>query len=105
MVRFMRVIVFFDLPMKTSENRRNYSRFLKYLKRSGFVMMQQSVYSKICLNGTGVQTVKDNLRKNKPKSGFVQYLCITEQQYSKIENLTGEYHTEYIVSDERTVIL
>ena len=46
----MRVIVFFDLPVKTVQDRREYARFRKKLVKSGFVMMQQSVYSKIALN-------------------------------------------------------
>ena len=39
--RFMRVLVMFDLPTETSENRRNYTKFRKYLIKSGFMMMQQ----------------------------------------------------------------
>jgi|GEM_PF-5364137 len=46
----MRVIVFFDLPVKTAQDRREYARFRKKLVKSGFIMMQQSVYSKIALN-------------------------------------------------------
>ena len=68
-------------------------------------MMQESVYSKICLNASGVQVVKDNLKLHKPKSGLVQILVITEKQYSKIEDIVGSYTTEYITSDERTVII
>ena len=30
--RFMRVLVMFDLPTETSENRRNYTKFRKYLR-------------------------------------------------------------------------
>ena len=40
--RYMRVIVMFDLPVTTSENIREYTRFRKYLLKSGFIMMQQS---------------------------------------------------------------
>lgn len=35
----MRVIVFFDLPTKTKKDRREYTRFRKYLVKGGFVMM------------------------------------------------------------------
>ena len=37
----MRVIVFFDLPVKTVQDRREYARFRKKLVKSGFVMMQR----------------------------------------------------------------
>ena len=42
--RFMRMIVFFDLPTETPQDRREYTRFRKFLIKSGFMMMQESVY-------------------------------------------------------------
>lgn len=44
--RFMRMFIFFDLPVITTENRRNYARFRKFLIKNGFIMMQESVYCK-----------------------------------------------------------
>ena len=46
----MRVVVFFDLPTETAEERRDYRRFRAALLKNGFFMMQESVYSKIILN-------------------------------------------------------
>ena len=54
----MRLIVFFDLPVVTSAERREYARFRKFLVRNGFVMMQESVYSKIILNNTAGDALK-----------------------------------------------
>lgn len=105
MSRFMRVVVFFDLPVLTSEQRRNYSRFRKYLIKTGFVMLQESVYSKICLNHTGVNAVRESVKKNKPPAGLVQILVVTEKQFVRIENICGESISEYVTTDERTVIL
>ena len=36
--RFMRVLVFFDLPVVTGENKREYRRFRKYLLKNGFLL-------------------------------------------------------------------
>ncbi len=44
--RFMRMIVFFDLPTKTTADLREYRKFRKLLITNGFVMMQESVYTK-----------------------------------------------------------
>lgn len=101
----MRVIVFFDLPVVTTAQRREYTRFRKYLLKSGFVMQQESVYSKLALNTTVAQRIADNVRKNKPDEGLVQMLTITEKQYSRMENLVGEVKSEVLQSDERMVIL
>lgn len=45
--RFMRIIVMFDLPVVTSAERQEYTKFRKFLLKSGFIMMQESVYTKI----------------------------------------------------------
>lgn len=101
----MRVIVFFDLPVTAASQRREYNRFRKFLLMNGFVMMQESVYSKLALNGTAVQAIVDNIKKNKPEEGLVQVLSITEKQYSKIDLIVGEVQKEVIDTDERMVIL
>lgn len=101
----MRLIVFFDLPTDTAEDRGNYRKFRKLLIKNGFVMMQESVYCKLLLNSTAEQTVSTLIRKNKPPKGIVQLLTITEKQFTKIEYLTGEFHSEIITSDERMIVL
>jgi CRISPR-associated protein Cas2 len=40
----MRVMVFFDLPVVTSAERKEYTKFRKFLIHEGFIMMQFSVY-------------------------------------------------------------
>lgn len=101
----MRVIVLFDLPVTTAAQRREYTRFRKFLLKSGFVMQQESVYSKLALNTTVAQRIAENVRKNKPNEGLVQMLTITEKQYSRMEILVGETKSEVLQSDERLVIL
>lgn len=101
----MRVLVFFDLPVITGEQRRAYAKFRKLLLRSGFLMMQESVYCKLALNGTAVQGIVDNIRKNSPPEGLVQLLTVTEKQYSKMDFIVGETKSEVLDSDERLVIL
>lgn len=101
----MRVLVLFDLPVTTVSQRREYTRFRKYLLKSGFVMQQESVYSKLALNTTVAQRIAENVRKNKPEEGLVQMLTITEKQYSRMEFLVGETKSDVLQSDERMIIL
>lgn len=103
--RFLRVLVFFDLPVVTSENRRAYSKFRKFLLKNGFIMLQESVYCKLALNGTAVNAIIDNVHRNKPQEGLVQLLTVTEKQYSKMDIIIGEMKSEVLDSDERLVIL
>ena len=103
--RYMRVIVFFDLPVITSTNRKDYRDFHKYLIKAGFLMMQESVYCKLAQNSTMAESVVENIRKNKPSDGLVQVLRITEKQFGKIEYIVGEKKTGVLDNDERLVIL
>jgi len=101
----MRMIVFFDLPMLTAQDRREYRRFRKFLITEGFIMMQKSVYSKISLNNTAASLVKNKIRKNKPLKGLVQMLIITEKQFSGIEYISGNRNQVVIDSMSRTLII
>ena len=103
--RFMRMIVFFDLPVVALDDRREYTRFRKYLIKNGFMMMQESVYSKILLNQSAAIAVAEGIRKNKPLKGLVQLLSVTEKQYSKMEIIVGETSGDVISSDERFIEL
>jgi CRISPR-associated protein Cas2 len=100
----MRVIVFFDLPVTTDKNRKDYRQFRKYLIKSGFFMMQESVYCKLTQNSTIADSVVENIKKNKPGDGLVQVLRVTEKQYAKMDFIVGTGHSEVLNSDERLVI-
>ena len=97
--RFMRILVFFDLPVETAKNRREYSRFRR------FIMMQESVYCKLALNMTVVDSVSSRVRKNKPSDGIVQMLTVTEKQYNSMEFIVGSKKSDIIDSDERLVVI
>lgn len=101
----MRILVLFDLPITTLENKRCYRAFRKYLLKNGFMMLQQSVYSKLVLNAVVAGAVIAKIKLNLPPDGLVEMLTVTERQFSKMEVLVGEAHNEVLNSDERLVIL
>ena len=102
--RFMRLIVFFDLPSKTMEEKKNYRKFRKGLIRLGFYMLQESVYCRMLLNQTALDIAMDQVRKIKPPNGLLQLLSVTERQFEKMEYLVGENKTDVLDTDERIVI-
>lgn len=101
----MRVFVFFDLPVLTDANKREYRKFRKYLIKSGFLMVQESVYCKLAQNSSVATTINDGIKRNKPSEGLVQMLVITEKQYAKMEFVVGERKDNIIDSDDRLVII
>ena len=103
--RFMRTIVFFDLPTITEENRRDYRKFRKVLIKNGFLMMQESVYCRMLINPTAEKSVVDIIRRNKPPDGIVQVMTVTEKQFSHMEYICGKAHSDIISTDERLIEL
>lgn len=101
----MRMLVFFDLPTETSEDKREYRKFRKLLLANGFIMLQESVYCRMVLNKTVEKSVADTIKRNKPRAGLVQLLSVTEKQFSQMEYITGEFHSDVIDTDERVVVL
>lgn len=103
--RFMRIMVFFDLPSVSLSDKKSYRKFRKFLLMSGFMMLQESVYCKLALNQTVSDSVMKQLKANKPSKGSVQAICITEKQFAKMEFITGSKTSELIDTDERLIIL
>lgn len=102
---FMRILLFFDLPSVTKKDIRVYTQFTKYIKKLGFVRMQESVYTKLSLNQTSVDLCMIDLKKHLPTEGIISVLTITEKQFSSMKHLVGELETDVLVSEEKTIKL
>lgn len=89
MNKFMRIIVFFDLPVGTKTERRNAAKFRNFLLKDGYFMVQFSVYARVCNGMDSVNKHKMRLRLNMPPNGSVRALVITEKQYESIEIMLG----------------
>ncbi len=103
--RFMRILVLFDLPVISSDDRRAYRHFRKAMLKKGFIMLQESVYCRMVLNKTMAEQVLDSIKREKPEKGLVMSLMITEKQFERMELITGEFTTDMVDSDERVVFL
>lgn len=103
--RIMRTIVFFDLPNIYAQDKRNYLQFRKFLISEGFIMMQESVYTKIVLNSVQANLLLEKIRKKAPKKGLIQLMTITEKQFSQIKYIIGESNSKIIDNEERLIIL
>ena len=99
--RFVRLVLFFDLPQETKTDQRHYRQFVKYLKTEGFIRIQYSVYAKLCINNDSAKTIQKRLKNNVPDNGDIRYLIITERQYQN-SNYTLQ---ENITTTDRTLII
>ena len=101
----MRTLVFFDLPNIYMKDKRNYLKFRKFLLNEGFIMLQESVYSKITLNSQQCQFLIERIKKNAPQKGIIQVLNVTEKQYAQIEYIIGEPNSKIINNEDRLIVL
>ncbi|MED3641848.1 CRISPR-associated endonuclease Cas2 [Caldifermentibacillus hisashii] len=83
------MVLFFDLPMNTKEERRIYYKFRKFLVSNGFVMLQFSVYVKIFPNRISLFQYIEGLKRNLPSKGNIRIMAVTEKQYEKMLLLVG----------------
>ena len=88
--RFMRIIVFFDLPVVSKEEKRAYVRFRKFLIEDGYDMIQFSVYARLVNGEDAVDKHYLRMQKNLPPEGSIRFLQVTERQYSAMKLLLGK---------------
>ncbi|MCX7200012.1 MAG: CRISPR-associated endonuclease Cas2 [Proteobacteria bacterium] len=87
--RYMRMLVFFDLPVVTRTERRAYTVFRRFLLNDGFDMIQFSVYARILNGRDAEQKHFQRLVANLPSEGSIRALTVTEKQYAGMKLLVG----------------
>ena len=86
----MRLVLFFDLPVATAKQRKDYRIFRTFLLKEGFLPLQESVFAKLVLNDAAAGSVVVRVRKHRPPAGLVQILRVTESQFSTMDYITGD---------------
>lgn len=87
--RYMRLLVFFDLPVVTREERRAYTLFRRFLVNDGYDMIQFSVYGRILNGNDALEKHMKRLVDNLPPDGSIRCLTVTEKQYASMKLLVG----------------
>lgn len=102
----MRVLCMFDLPVETDTERRAYRIFRKNLIKEGFIMIQYSVYVRVCPSREYARRLEMRIQKFIPLEGNVRLLCVTEKQYADMKLLVGSRtRTEKAIGTERLIII
>lgn len=87
---FMRIIVFFDLPVTTKAKRRAANQFRQFLLKDGYQMLQLSVYTRIVRGRDSLEKHNKRLTQHLPEEGSVRCLEVTEKQFTSMLLLVGE---------------
>jgi CRISPR-associated protein Cas2 len=80
----MWMLVMFDLPVVTKQERRQYTKFRHFLLDEGFEMSQFSVYMRLCRGKEQVEARTRRIERNLPSAGKVHILSITDKQFENI---------------------
>lgn len=100
-IKLMWLIVFFDLPVKTKEQRRTATQFRNFLLNDGYLMIQFSVYSRTCRAQDAVDKHLKRALDHLPETGSVRALQVTDKQYSRMRILLGNQMSEEIKGGEQ----
>ena len=101
---YMRLFVFFDLPVTDKESRKYASRFRKNLLQEGFTMLQFSVYCRVCRGQDIVEREIRRIKQLLPPKGNVRVLQVTDKQYGNMEFLIGIHKKEEIIGAEQLLL-
>ena len=86
----MRLLVFFDLPVKKRKERKEATQFRNFLIKDGFYMVQFSLYARLCNTIESAIMHENRVKTQAPKYGSVRSMIITEKQYASMNILSGE---------------
>jgi len=101
----MWMMVMFDLPVTTSEERRQATKFRNFLLDQGFEMSQFSVYFRFCGDRSNVEPYVKKIKNNAPPGGRISILFFTDKQFSEIINIQSRVTTPSPKNPDQLVLL
>lgn len=81
------LLVMFDLPTDTKEERRLATKFRTNLLDEGYLMLQYSVYARCAVTLDKKEGLLNTLKKINPGTGHIQCLFITDAQWGQAMTL------------------
>jgi CRISPR-associated protein Cas2 len=84
------ILVTFDLPVGTPNERREATWFRNFLKDDGFMMLQFSVYARPCVSHEHVEKHAARLKALAPIHGLIRLMFFTDKQWGLSVNLIGD---------------
>lgn len=88
--RIMWIMVFFDLPTDTTEDRKIYAQFRKRIMKDGFTMFQFSIYLRHCPSSENATVHIKRVKQILPARGNIGILSITDKQFGNMELYWGK---------------
>lgn len=87
--RIMWVVVFFDMPTDTADDRKQYRLFRKRIMTYGFGMFQYSIYIRHCLSKEIADVHTKRIQGILPEKGHVVIFSLTDKQFGDMKVYYG----------------
>ena len=86
----MWIMVLFDLPTETKQDKKNYTDFRKKMMKDGFTMFQFSAYLRHCASRENSEVHVKRIKKNLPPRGHVgilTHIAVTRSEVTVLEEV------------------
>ncbi len=83
-------ILMFDLPSLTKEEKKGYNRFRKFLKRHGYIQLQESIYIKLLRSSASFKYEVSAVEREAPDKGNVILLPLSSEQCKRMVLIKGK---------------
>lgn len=92
--RVLWILVFFDLPTESKQEKKVASRFRKEIMKDGFAMFQFSIYLRHCSSRENAEVHIKRVKKLLPEKGHIGIMTITDKQFGSMELFYGKKEKE-----------
>lgn len=97
----MWILLFFDLPVKKNTQRKSATQFRNFLLKDGYIMLQYSVYARVCKGQESVSKHIKRAQGSLPSEGSIRALQVTDKQYARMSILLGNLVPEETTGSEQ----
>ena len=88
------IMVMFDLPVLTEEEKKAATRFRHNLLDDGYLMIQWSIYARPCISYEQMDTHIARVKGFTPGGGNVRLMFLTDQQWGKSITVAGQNYRQ-----------
>lgn len=87
--KYLYILVMFDLPVMTEEERRKATQFRNFLLKDGYIMLQFSIYARPILGEERYEKHMMRLKKVIPVKGHIMCLRVTDIQFKNMSVISN----------------
>lgn len=94
------LLVFYDIPVEKSEEKKKAKMFHKGLLRLGYVFVQKSIYAKVVHNREKISSEINDINEISPERGSVNVLRLSLEEFKKMKVIIGNGFDMALFADE-----